>query len=305
MYNTPVVKVALITEPTGDHLPAYRRVSLCKGIDRLEENPDLASFKPDLAIISMEPNNSPPAIERALTAGAHVLTEKPSCTRFEQFERLARHKDRQIMLAMATRLHPDAISIHKKIASGSLGKLYSVNMIWHADQTRLRNPQYQQTWFAKRDKSGGGKLIFHGIHYLDLIRFLTGDSITKVTALLNNAGGEAIEVEDSAVVAMQFASGMTGTLHTGYYLDKGYENTITIWGEKGWVRFDPRKANPPPNMYDLCLQAAVDFARGAAPPFMTTEDSLAALSTVFEAYRSAETGVAGLPKQYSASALRK
>jgi predicted dehydrogenase len=84
---------------------------------------------------------------------------------------------------------------------------------------------------------------------------------------------------------------MTGTLHTAYYLDKGYENSITIWGEKGWLRFDPRKLVPQPNLYDLCLQAAVDFARGAAPPFMTTTDSLAVLRAIFAAYRSAQTGV--------------
>jgi len=197
------------------------------------------------------------------------------------------------------------------IQAGWIGRGYGVDLLWIADQTRLKNPAYHRTWKASRTRGGGGKLIFHGIHYLDAIRYLTCDSISQVCGFCRNVGGQPIEVEDAAVVSMLFTSGMVGTLNTGYYLDRGYAHLVALWGAEGWLRFQPWETEvltwhstaesaprgvqritgtQPVAAYDLMLQAAVDFAGGRREPFMTTEESLAALRTVFAAYRAAETG---------------
>ena len=42
-----------------------------------------------------------------------------------------------------------------------------------ADQTRLTRPAYHESWYAKKARDGGGHLIWLGIHWLDLARFLT------------------------------------------------------------------------------------------------------------------------------------
>jgi len=213
---------------------------------------------------------------------------------------------------MATRLHPGAVRARELIQAGWIGRGYGVDMHWIADQTRLKSPSYHRSWKSSRTKGGGGKLIFHGIHYIDLIRFLTGDNITQVCGFCRNVGGQPIEVEDASVVSMVFSSGMVGTLNTGYYLDRGYANLVALWGSEGWFRFEPRlpsaltwysTANAasrgiqrlpemePVNIYDRTLQAAIDFTRGLRPPYMTTTDSVAALRVVFAAYRAAETGI--------------
>ena len=330
-------------EPGGDHLSYYYRTGLCAGVgelavaDETGETFDAArqaagarliatyrdpvrmmkEFRPQLVVVSMEPTRMPAAIEVALQHGAHVLVEKPGCTGLAQFEklaRLARTTGKQLMLAMATRLHPAVVRARELIEAGWIGRGYGVDMLWVADQTRLKNPAYQRTWKASRAKGGGGKLIFHGIHYLDVIRYLMDDTITQVCGFCRNVGGQPMEVEDAAVVSMVFAGGMVGTLNTGYYLDRGYAQMVAVWGAEGWFRFQPwepevltwhstAKSAPrgvqrllaeakPVAAYDLMLQAAVDFAGGRRAPFMTTEDSLAALRTVFAAYRAAETGQA-------------
>ena len=50
----------------------------------------LAKVRPALTVVTMEGINAPGAIRMALEAGSHVLTEKPSCTKLEQFEQLAK-----------------------------------------------------------------------------------------------------------------------------------------------------------------------------------------------------------------------
>ena len=107
--------------------------------------------------------------------------------------------------------------------------------------TRRGSPSsdYQRSWFASRERAGGGHLIWLGIHYVDLIQFITGEQIVEVSAQTANVGGQPVNIEDSAAVSFRLSGGAVGTLQSAYYLDRGYHNGITVWGSDGWLRFDP------------------------------------------------------------------
>lgn len=67
----------------------------------------LADHKPGMALVKLEAVQAPPVIRAALEANCHVLAEKPSCVRVEDFEplvRLADMKHRHLMLALANRM---------------------------------------------------------------------------------------------------------------------------------------------------------------------------------------------------------
>src|SRR5205814_7723947 len=108
-----------------------------------------------------------------------------------------------------------------------------------ADQTRLKDPEYQRSWRSFKNKAGGGHLLWLGIHYIDVIQYMTGAKIAEVCGFSKNVGGQPVEVEDVAVLGMQFDNGMVGTLQSGYFLSRGYHTAIRIWGSEGWVNFDP------------------------------------------------------------------
>lgn len=341
--ETKEIKVGVITEPTGTHLNAYfKSLGICSGIrqvaiagtrgQKLDEAKELLGARgrdariffdyremlkrtrPEMVLVSVEAHHAPERIQAALEAGCHVLTEKPPCTRFEDFARLcqmASSKQLHLMVALATRLNPLAVKARELVQAGTIGKLYGTTMTWIADQTRLKKPTYHQSWLASKEKAGGGKLIFHGIHYLDLIEYIAKDRIQEVCGFVRNVGGQPIAVEDAAVVALQFKSGMLGTLNTGYYLDKEYNNFISIWGSQGWVRFDLPSKTPltwystllgatkeiqsysigrESDVYGLMMQNAINASRGLEKPFMTPAESLQVMKVVFGVYRSAETG---------------
>ncbi|MCB0116068.1 MAG: Gfo/Idh/MocA family oxidoreductase, partial [Caldilineaceae bacterium] len=89
---------------------------------------------------------------------------------------------------------------------------------------RFRNPQH---WLFDSAKSGGGMLSWLGCHYLDIMRFVTGDEIVSVSAEIATRSGEDIDVEDVATLIVRFASGAVGSLHVGYTLalsGSGYHN---------------------------------------------------------------------------------
>jgi predicted dehydrogenase/threonine dehydrogenase-like Zn-dependent dehydrogenase len=60
-------------------------------------------------------------------------------------------------------------------------------------------------------REGGGRLLGEGVHYFDLLAFLTGADVTEVSAL-----GPPGKVRDEAVVALRFHDGSVATLvYTG------------------------------------------------------------------------------------------
>ena len=343
------IRVGIITERSGPHLGIYfSSLAGCKGVSQVAFCDEsgrhfagaqralgkafgkvptyrkpatmIGEFKPQFVIVALPAHLSPAAIKVALEAGCNVLSEKPGCIRAEQFAelvKLARAKKRLLMLSLPNRVSPQSLRAREIIQQGFLGKLYAVNVLQVKDQTRLTRPSYQKSWYCSRDKSGGGHLIWLGIHNMDQVLFLTGDRVEKVSAFCRNVGGQPIRIEDAEAVALQFKSGMVGTFHGGYFLKAGsMQNGLTIWGSKGWIRISAHRGpegsaqsfqwysthtkapkgvqteNPTSKIggYQAFVQAAVDGVRGIRPAPLTGEDSLQVLKVIFAAYRASETG---------------
>jgi predicted dehydrogenase len=345
----PSIRVGIVTEPDAAHLKWYltslarsegvESVALADASGRSFESAPkllgprlgkpatfrdyremLAKVRPQLALVTLEPRNSPPPIEAALAAGCHVLSEKPACIRLEDFERLARlaaERKRQLMLALCNRNSPTARKARELIQSGAIGKLYGANIYLVADQGRLTKPEYHRLWRAIKAKAGGGILIWLGIHYLDLAEYMTGARVREVCGFYGNVGGQPIDTEDAAVVSLRFDNGMVGTMQSGYYLGTGIQTEFAFWGSHGWLRFEPATPGSPmrwestrpgtpkgvqtfrdtsgfmdngDNQYFPYVQSAVNAARGVEPPPMTTDQSLHVLRAIYGAYRASDTG---------------
>jgi predicted dehydrogenase len=270
--------------------------------------------RPDMVLVTMEAKLAPPVIDAALQAGCHVFAEKPSCVRVEDFEPLARKADgghRYLMLALANRLNPEIAAARRMIADGAIGKIFGMEMHLIADQTRLTRESYQKQWFTQKNRAGGGHLIWLGIHWLDLAMDIMQSSITEVAGFTANVGGQPIDVEDSAAAALKFDNGTLGTLTSGYYLDKGYNSHMKIWGTGGWLHLEPVKEEPltwytaqgthagevrtwtgpkEPRGYTPFVDAAITACANMTDPPISNEDSLRALKTVFAIYSAAATG---------------
>jgi predicted dehydrogenase len=335
------LKVALLTEPGGPHLGIYvdllganpyvKEVSvadeggevfpLCreKWTARFGEIPVYRDYRdllrerqPDLVVVCFSSDHAPAPIEAALLAGSHVLAEKPACVNADDFARLNRMADgkgRHLMLAFATRMNPMVVKARELVRSGSLGKLYGATAFFIADQTRLRSPKYQASWFASKARAGGGFLIWLGIHYVDALQYITGQNVAGVCGFTANVGGQPIDVEDAAAITMEFNGGMVATLQTGYYLDRHYHGQIRIWGSDGWLRADLINGTPmewhlnseqqvrqmaaPPNAsetYPAFIRAVVDSVRTGGAPLVTGDECLHVLRAIFAAYTAASTG---------------
>jgi len=304
----------VLADPDGAWEKSARRVLDKKlmGIGR-DYKKLLEQAQPDLALVTMEAKVAPPVIDAALEAGCHVFAEKPACVRVEDFEPLVRKADmkhRNLMLALANRTNPEIAEARRMIADGALGKIYGLEVHLIADQTRLTRESYQQQWYAQKNRAGGGHLIWLGIHWLDLAMYITGSSVTEVAGFTTNVGGQPIDIEDSAAAALRFDNGTLGTVTSGYYLDRGYNSHIKIWGEGGWLHLESMKDKPlswystggekageiqmwdgskEPRGYTPFVSEAIKACAELTDPPISNADSLRALKTVFSIYDAAKT----------------
>jgi predicted dehydrogenase len=317
LAKTGEVGTVFLSDPSGATVDAVRKgvgAKLAAGGVYKSPRDLFAARKPVISLITMEAALAPPAVDAALTAGSHVMVEKPACVRAADFAPLAAKanaKKRNLMLALANRTDPVMAEARRIVQSGAIGRIYGMDLHTIADQTRLTRPAYHKTWIAQKSRAGGGHLIWLGIHWLDLAMFITGSKITQITGFSGNVGGQPIDTEDSAAVAFRFDNGTFGNLTSGYYIDRGKHLFIKIWGSKGWIEINHGTSNPlqwqsfagagkpetkrftppeGPSLYTAFVGHAVRAAMGAEPPILSPNESLHVLKTIFAAYRAAETG---------------
>lgn len=314
------VQNVALSDPSGQCVEEARK-TLKDKLAAVYDSPDkmLNAAKPVMALVSVEAVQGPPLIDKALEAGCHVFAEKPACVRAEDFQPLVEKAERKklnLMLALSNRINPAAMEAVRLIRAGALGKLYGAEVHIVADQTRLKNPKYRDTWFADKTRAGGGHLIWLGIHWLDLVMQMSDARITEVAGFTGNVGGQPLKgAEDSAALALKFENGMFGTFTSGYYLDKGYHTHIRLWGSDGWLEYSEhlgaQEANPlkwystkepktdgiqvsnvsaEPKGYTPFVRLCVRASAGLEPAPITGRDGLRVLKTIFACYEAVAQG---------------
>lgn len=317
LAQTPEAEAVVLADPSGKTEERARK-ALGKKLKMTYRDAALMLRKeePVMALVTMEASIAPPAIGAALDAGCHVFAEKPSCVRAADFEKLVRKaqmKHRHLILALANRVAAPVREARRLVQAGKFGKIYGVEIHLVADQTRLTRQAYRDSWFCRKAKAGGGNLIWLGIHWLDLALHITGLQVQQVAGFAGVVGGQPIDVEDSAAVALRFNNGTFGTMTSGYYLDRGYQSHLQVWGQHGWLRLALIEEQPlewystkdqdKPGVqrfeypkgkrgYPAFVRSAVRACAGLEPPPISGDEGLHVLRTIFAFYDAARSGKA-------------
>ncbi len=170
----------------------------------------------------------------AARAGKHVICEKPMAIRLED-ARLIIEECRKAGVKLATvfprRMAPSARFLKSFLDGGGLGRL----TLCDAFVKIYRSQQYYDSagWRGTWAMDGGGAMMNQGIHTVDLLQWLVG----PVESVYGRASAlqRKIEVEDTALVLLQYRGGAMGVLNmtTTVYPDQGQR--LEIHGEKGTV----------------------------------------------------------------------
>ena len=180
---------------------------------------------------------------KALNKGIHVLCEKPMATTLAECEAMveaARRNGKKLMIAQNQRFASVHQEARKRIAAGEIGQLLSFDSVYaHGGPENWLGTT--SPWFFDKNKSVFGAMADIGIHKTDLLHYLLGEPIVKVSAILRTMdkkypNGELIAVDDNAFCLYQTLSGVAGTLHVSWTQYGTEINSTVIQGTKGLIR---------------------------------------------------------------------
>jgi predicted dehydrogenase len=269
----------------------------------------------DVALVTLPNADAPAAIAALASAGIHLLIDKPAA-RSSAEARVAASKVRasgvRSVVGLTRRYAPSARAAREVVASGSLGRLIATEAVLATSSVAVRDPS---NLLFDHGQSGGGILTWLGIHDIDAMLWLTGESITEVSALTASVGHPGLEVEDVASVGVRFEGGAVGTIQHSYSLPaRGYRGHLAVRGLDASLELgldddlvvltrsddgtlvESRRAFSVPSMggYGAGGHAAVTDLLGAIRDGRDTEapfdDLVRALDVVDAAYESARSG---------------
>jgi predicted dehydrogenase len=200
----PRCRVAALVDPAPEAALLAQRNGCAQhaSVDAL-----LLGRLPDAAIVATPNGLHVPQAEALLRRGVPVLVEKPLADSVAAGEHLRRvvHDTGVPLLVGHHRRHSAAIEAALEcIASGTLGRIVALNAT-----TLLCKPAsyFEVAW---RRQPGGGPVLINAVHDIHTLCTLGGE-IVAVQARCAN-GVRRLDVEDSAAVLLEFASGALGTL---------------------------------------------------------------------------------------------
>lgn len=172
----------------------------------------------------------------AASAGKHVLCEKPLATTMEDAEAMiAACADAGVKLqtAFPVRFHAAAVAFREAIRAGQVGTPLAVI---------ARNPgTCPMDWFVDPDLAGGGAVMDHTVHVIDVLRHVFDAEVTEVYAEADT-GIYDIPVDDTGLVMLRMSNGLRGSLDTSWSRPSNWPIwggvEIEVIGEKGALRLD-------------------------------------------------------------------
>lgn len=171
----------------------------------------------------------------ALEHGKHVLCEKPLSTTPADAEKILEvsnnFPDLKAMTAMRFRFNRDAITIKNAIEKGDMGEVYYGFVSYLKKLDRI-----PENWRINKSLSGGGTLIDHGLHLLDLIWWIMGcpkpiEAFGNTYTRINDIESD---VEDLATGIIKFDTGATITFESAWNaLIHNGTMVMRLFGTKG------------------------------------------------------------------------
>ncbi|MBI3409825.1 MAG: Gfo/Idh/MocA family oxidoreductase [Planctomycetes bacterium] len=173
-----------------------------------------------------------PAVASA-NAGRHVVVEKPLEITLDRCDRIIDACDKnnvKLCTIFPSRFGDANQELKKAVAAGRFSRLT-------LGETTCKwwRPQFyydEGGWKGTQALDGGGALMNQAIHNVDLLLWMMGP-VTHVGGFTAMLAHERIEVEDTAVACLRFASGALGVIQAATSVWPGLSKTIAVHGSRG------------------------------------------------------------------------
>ena len=275
------------------------------GLNWFRKHSALLATGLDGAIICSETGKHRELVESAAEAGCQILCEKPIETNLVDAEAMLEACTKHgvhFMTAFPMRFASSVTSLRAMVQNGDFGTILGINGINHSEI-----PTGHRKWFGDRTLAGGGAVMDHTVHLVDLFRWIFDCEINEVYAEVNDLlRAPEVNVETAGLMLLSFADGLQASIDCSWSRPTFYPRwghlKMEVIGEKGAAVMDSfaehltlysRGASRNPSWVGFSRdpnQAMIEeFAasiRENRPPEVTWRDGYEALKVALAAYES-------------------
>ena len=232
ILNTKGAELVAVCDLVYERADAYKKEfnvhAYVNYREMLEKHPEIDT----VAVITPSGMHYEHALEMITKYKKNVIVEKPTfmCpSQVKDAYAKAENNNVQIFAIFQNRYNLAVQRVLKGLQNGELGKIRSaaVRVRWCRPQRYYDLAPWRGTY-----SMDGGCLTNQGVHHIDLLKMLAGQ--VKRVSSSHRTMGSNIEVEDTAVAAIEFENGALGALEiTTAARPIDYEASISLVCENG------------------------------------------------------------------------
>ena len=284
-----------------------RAFARAHGVAYVGDRGALLAERPDGVVVTSPNAHHRADVEALAGAGIGVLCEKPLATTVDDavaIVRACRAGGVLLMTAFPMRFSPPLLAAAGDLHEGSIGRVCAVSAV---NQGEL--PSRHRAWFADPDLAGGGAVMDHTVHVIDLLRWMLDREVTEVWAATNRIlHADRAQVETGGLLLVHFGE-VVVTIDCSWSRPDTYPTwgglSLEMVGERGVLevdafrqRFTLHGAGESNARWVYwgsdanagMLEAFVESIRSGVQPPITGVDGLRAVEVVAAAYASAASG---------------
>ena len=197
---------------------------------------EFLSLEMEAVIICSENNRHKEMVVNAAKAKKHILCEKPIATNLTDAKEIIQVcKDHAVILQIAypVRFSSPIQQVKEMIDNGELGDIVAFRTT-----NRGQNPG---GWFIDKEQSGGGAVLDHTVHMVDIMRWYLNEEVTEVKAIIDSYFHD-IAIDDAGLLTLEFENGVIASHDASWSRFTEYPTwgdvTIEVIGTKQTVKVD-------------------------------------------------------------------
>jgi predicted dehydrogenase len=211
--------------------------------------------------------------------GLHVLCEKPIAVTLDEADRMIAATDAagvKFGVLFQRRFWPAAQRITQALADGRLGQPIIGSVVVRLGRDA---DYYAEPWRGRWDTEAGGALMTQAIHHVDLLSSYMGPAVAVHGRIATLKLGEFIEVEDTAVATIEFASGALASLQVSTTFAPGLGAQILVSDRAGRTASVAEFPEGIPGQNDVWTLPGEEEYRQVYSPEINSDPELAEIHT--------------------------
>lgn len=209
--SNPEAKLVCLVDPSPIAIRAATQVgtAYCPTIQAMLSSP---TKKPDAAIVCVPNHLHVEIATELLSAGIHVLCEKPLAVDSASGQKLVEHAaglKLHLLTAHHRRFNPYVVAAKRILdrETQSIGQITAVSGLWtlHKPKDYFDAPM---EWH--RSAESGGPVMINLIHDIDVLHYLLGSKVKRVAAF-ETTKQRKHPAEEGGAIILHFENGVVGT----------------------------------------------------------------------------------------------